>query len=151
MAAEPQTWDAPIGGSREQWLAWANALPLAEALGMTCTDIGAGQATFRMEAAPLAANPNGSVNGGLVAAAADQCMGAVGMTLLPPGFVVNTATLHAQYQRPAIPPLTLTARVTKSGRSLIYVDVDIDDGRGRLCNSAQGTMMIVAFVSAAER
>jgi uncharacterized protein (TIGR00369 family) len=138
-----QTWFAPQGGKAEEWLDWANHLPLAEDLCMTCSDIGDGRATFHMEAAPLTANPNGGVNGGLVAAAIDQVMGAIGMLGAPRGHAVATATLAVQYLRPAHAPLTFRGTATKRGRTLVFIEVSVEDADGRQTTTASGTMMIV--------
>jgi uncharacterized protein (TIGR00369 family) len=138
-----QTWFAPQGGTAHEWLDWANRLPLCVDLSMTCSEIGDGRATFHMAEAPLTANPNGGVNGGLVAAAIDQVMGAIGMLESPHGCAIATATLAVQYLRPAHAPLTFRGTATKRGRTLVFIDVVVEDADGRLTTSASGTMMIV--------
>ncbi|WP_205698787.1 PaaI family thioesterase [Conexibacter sp. SYSU D00693] len=140
-----ETWFAPQGGTSDEWLAWANRLPLADDLGMTCGRLGDGEGVFHLARAPLTPNPNGGVNGGLVAAAADQVMGALGMMEAPDGHAIATASLTVQFQRPALAPLTFHGRTTKRGRTLVFIDVDVLDGDGRLCSSAKGTMMVVPF------
>lgn len=143
--ASPAAWDPtpPGSGSPQSWREWADALPIARSLGLTCIAIGPGEGSFAIEIAPVSANPNGSIHGGLLLAAADQCMGAVAMTVLEPGCLPVTASLHGRFHRPAVAPVTLSAHVRNSGRSLVFVDVEIEDAQGRLCTSAQGTMMSV--------
>jgi uncharacterized protein (TIGR00369 family) len=138
-----QTWFAPQGGTPAEWLDWANRLPLCLDLNMTCSEIGDGRATFHMTDVPLTPNPNGGVNGGLIAAAIDQVMGAIGMLESPRGSAIATATLNVQYLRPAHTPLTFRGTASKRGRTLVFIDVAVEDADGRLTTSASGTMMIV--------
>jgi uncharacterized protein (TIGR00369 family) len=141
-----QTWFAPPPGApNDAWLEWANRLPLSKDLGMTCTEIGDGRATFQIAEVPLTPNPNGGINGGLVAAAIHQVMGAIGMLSAPPGHAIATATLSVQYLRPAHPPLTFLGAATKRGRTLVFIDVAVEDAEGQLTTSATGTMMIVPY------
>jgi uncharacterized protein (TIGR00369 family) len=153
MAEASPVWDPtpPEGGSPEDWAAWANELPMSRQLGLVCTDLRPGHATFEVRKAPVIANPNGSVHGGLLVALADQCMGAVTIPTLSAGMLVNTAALHARFHRPALPPLFLEARVARTGRSLAFVDVTIEDSDGRVCMTAEGTMAIVSLASATRR
>jgi uncharacterized protein (TIGR00369 family) len=93
-----------------------------------------------LEESVLSLNPNGGVNGGLVCAAADQAMGVVALTALDPGSLPATATLHAEFLRPAFAPLTFRAAVSQRGRRLVFVSVDVEDSSGRLCVRFTGTM-----------
>jgi uncharacterized protein (TIGR00369 family) len=136
-------WAAPYGADPATWIAWVNRLPQLTQLGMVCTDLALGEAIFHLEEVPLGPNPNGSVNGGLVAAVVDQAMGAVAMLDVPAGHVINTASLHVQYLRPAHVPLTIRGVVTKPGRRLIFVDVQVTDREGRVTNIASGTMAVL--------
>lgn len=140
----PGSWPLvpPHGGTADEWREWSDALPISHALGLVCKRLGDGEGSFTIASPPLGIpNPNGSIHGGLLVAGADQCMGAVAMTVLPPGQLPVTASIHSQYHRPAMAPVSFEARVTKQGRSLIFVDVDATDAEGRLCNSSHGTMM----------
>jgi uncharacterized protein (TIGR00369 family) len=87
-------------------------------------------------------NPNGAVHGGMVVAWADHCFGLVASTALSPGQVPATATLTAEFLRPALPPLTFDARVDRAGRSLAFISVDVYDKAERLCAKVVGTMSI---------
>ena len=75
--APDMAWWLPASDATADWLAWANALPYCRDLGLLCVELEAASATFRMERSTLTPNPNGAVNGGTVAAAADQIMGAL--------------------------------------------------------------------------
>jgi uncharacterized protein (TIGR00369 family) len=136
-------WDAPYGAGPAAWIAWINRLPQLRQLGMVCTDLDAGEAIFSLEEVPLGPNPDGAVNGGLVAAVVDQAMGAVAMLNVPGGHVINTASLNVQFLRPARVPLTVRGVVAKPGRRLIFVEVEVSDRDGQVTNLASGTMVVV--------
>ncbi len=142
---QSRDWDPipPPERTAESWLRWANELPFCRALGLVTSELGDGRLTAGLERAPVVANPNGSVHGGLQVALADHCMGMAAIAVLPPGFLAVTASVHASYHRPAVPPLTLRGFVRSSGRTLVHVDVDVFDSRNRLCTSAHGTMAVV--------
>jgi uncharacterized protein (TIGR00369 family) len=139
-ASKREFESAPAPGSWAEWIVWANRLPNFSEIGLECIEIGPGVALLSLPASPLTANPNGSVNGGLVLAAADQCMGLVALTTLQPGALPATATVHAEFLRPAFSPLTFRATVTQRGARLVFVAVDVQDAEQRLCVRCSGTM-----------
>lgn len=139
-SASAQMPTPPPVGAWAQWRRWADALPNLGELGLRCDEVGAGQAVLTLEESVLSLNPNGAVNGGLVCAAADQAMGVVALTALDPGSLPATATLHAEFLRPAFAPLTFRAAVSQRGRRLVFVSVDVEDSSGRLCVRFTGTM-----------
>jgi uncharacterized protein (TIGR00369 family) len=130
----------PWGEPWSAWVDWANHLPNLTELSLVCEQIGANSAQLRLDESPRRLNPNGSVNGGLVAAAADQAMGIVALTGMPAGSLPATATINGAYLRPAFPPLRFDAAVTQAGRRLVFVTVEVYDGKGRRCVSFTGTM-----------
>jgi uncharacterized protein (TIGR00369 family) len=128
--------------SGDEWVAWANRLPQLTELNITCRRAGPDSAEFDIPAVPFGPNPNGSVNGGLLAAIADQAMGVVGAMRSVPGHFPVTGTLQVQYHRPAYAPLHMHASLMPSGRKILFVDVAILDSRNNLCASARGTMVL---------
>ena len=121
---------------------WANAPPVSFGLNIVCTSLGQEPGVFRAGEAPLAPNPNGAVHGGIVAAIADQCPGAVSVIGAPRHLLSVTGSLHGQYHRPALPPLTIRSKLIAAGRRLIFVELEVDDARGRRCGSFQATMVV---------
>jgi acyl-coenzyme A thioesterase PaaI-like protein len=107
--APDTAWWHPASDETVGWLAWANALPYCQNLGLVCVELNAASATFRMDSSTLTPNPNGAVNGGTVAAAADQIMGALTMRMSEPGLLPATGSLHIQFHLPAWAPLTFRA------------------------------------------
>jgi uncharacterized protein (TIGR00369 family) len=125
-----------------QWIDWANGLPNFTEIGLECVEVGPGIVVATLASSRFSRNPNGAVNGGLVLSAADQCMGVVALTALPAGELAVTATVTAEFLRPAFPPLTLRGRVTQSGKNLVFVAVDVQGADGRLSVRCGGTMAV---------
>jgi uncharacterized protein (TIGR00369 family) len=111
-------------------------------MGLRVTTVGPGTATVFLDESPWPLNPNGSVHGGLVAAAADQAGGIAAVAELGERALPATATLHAEYLRPAFPGLRLDCRVVRGGKTLLFVEVDVLDRQGRLCTKFNGTWSV---------
>ena len=125
-----------------EWVAWANETPQLRGLGISCTDASPAGAEFAVAEVPYAPNPNGSVNGGMLAAIADQCMGVLSAMACPPGYLAATSSLHIQFHKPARSPLGFSARLLPSGNRVKFIEVVITDRDGNHCSTAQGTMIV---------
>jgi uncharacterized protein (TIGR00369 family) len=139
--ASDTAWWYPTSGETVNWLTWANALPYCRDLGLECVELNATSAIFRMERSTLAPNPNGAVNGGTVAAAADQIMGALTMRMSAAGLLPATGSLHIQFHLPARAPLTFRATALGGGQRTKFVEVVVEDRNGNRCATSQGTMI----------
>jgi uncharacterized protein (TIGR00369 family) len=135
-------WVPPATDDTDTWLAWANQLPLCQLLGLRCVQLDESSGTFAMPEVPMVANPNGSVNGGLIAAMADQAMGVMAMRGAKHGHRPATAALTVQFHSPAYAPLTLRAEVVGGGRRVRFVEVIVLDRDGNRCSSSHGTMVV---------
>ena len=124
----------------ESWLAWANNYSTLTASGLVCTRIDVDSAEFVLDQARFPPNPNGAVNGGMVALVADQAMGVAAIRTTPVGQQPVTVVLETHFHRPAFVPLTLTASVVPGGRTIRTVQVIVRDEEGRQCATATGTM-----------
>lgn len=140
MTAPEDVVDWPDLDDPGTWLPWANNWRSLRALNMVCTAVDTQRGEFVITDMPFPPNVNGSVNGGLVAAAADQAMGIMGVLSSPPGSMLATATLHMSYHRPAMLPLTLRAQVLPGGRRTRFIEVVVESGTGDRCATAQGAM-----------
>lgn len=129
--------DAP-----ETWIDWANNWPTLRALNIVCTALEAQRGEFTIDNIPFPPNPNGSVNGGMLAAAADQTLGIMSALTSAVRSVPATATLHMWYHRPAMLPLTVRANVLPGGRKTKFIEVVFEDAAGR-CATCHGTMITV--------
>lgn len=135
------SWWHPAGSTTADWFDWANALPFCQDLGLRCVEFDDSSAVFRMERSTLTPNPNGAVNGGIVAAAADQVMGAVTRRLSAKELLPATASLHIQFHLPALAPLTFKAISMGGGRRTKFIEVVIEDRHGNRCATGQATMV----------
>ena len=126
--------------SDEVWVAWAETHEPAIQLGMRCTELPRGGGVFVVDTDPFIANPNGAINGGIVAAIADNALGIALARILPQGHTPRTGSLQVQYHRPARPPLTVRVNVLPGGRRMQFLEAVFLDASGERCASAQATM-----------
>lgn len=136
------------GAADKDWVDWANEWPTVAPLGLRCTDLRCGAAEFEVESDPFVSNPNGAVNGGIIAAMADQVMGLVGARSCEPGNLPSTGSLHVHFHRPVRAPVRLIATQLPGGRRIQFIEVQFVDAAGLRCASAQGTMVSVPAVVA---
>jgi uncharacterized protein (TIGR00369 family) len=136
-------WDPtpPEDPTPEEWLHWANQLHLAQAFGIVVSELGEGRLVAVVSDPPKPLNPNGSVHGGIQLAIADHCLGVVAVTRMPPRHLPVSASVHASFHRPAMPPLTVRGRVLSAGRTLVHTEIELLDDKGRLCTSTYGAMV----------
>lgn len=130
--------DAPV----EEWVAWANGWRSVAALNMVCLGLDETGGDFFVESVPFPANPNGAVNGGMLAAIADQVFGILAMWASPM-FVPATANLQVEFHRPLTGSATIRGEVLPGGRRLQFLEAVLRDDRGRRCVTAHGTMVAV--------
>jgi uncharacterized protein (TIGR00369 family) len=124
------------------WPQWASNLPASIEMGLVCVSVEPGRAVMTMAESAWPLNPNRSVHGGLVAAAADQAGGVAAVAACGEGTFPATATLTAQFLRPALPGLTFDCRLTRGGKRLLFVDIDVTDRDGHLCTKFSGTWSV---------
>ncbi len=138
------TWDPIWNGPRsgDVWLEYCNEHPAAKAVGLTAVHTDGQVMRFRLSHAP-AMNPNGSVNGGLLAAALDNALAQTAMTGMPDDGLPNTAGMNVQYLRPAIPSLDILVRVTRGGRRMVFVRAEVFTKGDVLCATADGMFAVV--------
>ena len=141
-AVDPAVWRPPSDDTLSAWLAWANGLPLCGSLGIECVELDAERGVFVVEHTPMAPNPNGSVNGGLVIAIADQAMGVMAARGAPLGRLGVTATLHSQFHAPAMTPFVVRATVLGGGQRVRFVEVAVESPDGERYVTCHGTMIV---------
>src|SRR5437879_1566961 len=78
------------------WLDWANSWPALRAYGMECLEMTSGYACYKVKKDPFITNPNGAINGGIVAGMIDQALGVTVARVLKPGQMPRTGTLQVQ-------------------------------------------------------
>lgn len=130
----------PVDGGHAEWRAWVESLPASRAMGMRC--LHASGETARILIPAQASETGLAVPHGMVAAWADHCFGIVATLATPTGASPATATLSAQFLRPAHPPLTFDATARKAGHTLAFVDVVVRDAAARAVAIVTGSMSV---------
>ncbi|MGO4385510.1 PaaI family thioesterase [Specibacter sp. RAF43] len=125
--------------SPEAWAEWAERLPSSEVVGLRVRHSEPGYVELELGNDSLL-NPNGAVNGGVIAAASDQACALALLTLLPPWWVAVTTTLNIEYRRPAMLPLVFKSRVTRYSRTLAFIEADLTGANGVVA-SARATLL----------
>lgn len=97
-------------------------------------------------AKPEFLNPGGTVQGGILAAMADDVMGPVVVAATGGRLYCVTLDLHATYFRPAIPGgrLYVTASVDKLGADIAFTSALIEDAEGRVIAKAVQTAKLMS-------
>jgi uncharacterized protein (TIGR00369 family) len=120
--------------------------PVAELLGFDLTELGDGQATFRMDPGERHYNPLGTVHGGVAATLLDSAMGVAVHTTLDEGETYTTLELKVNYVR-AITQDTGTVVATGSvihrGGRVATAEARLTDADGRLLAHGTSTCLIM--------
>lgn len=108
--------------------------------GMTIEAAGDGAAVVRLEVGEAVQNWGGTLHGGAIATLVDDAGTLAIMSADPEGRPGVTTDLNVSYlsAAPGGSVVLARARVLKTGRTLAFVAVDVEDARGRLL--AQGRM-----------
>lgn len=140
----PGAMQAPLPGavaSLDDVRLWFNAMDVSRDAGMRCielTDVFA-----RCTMSPAYRNPNGAVNGGLLASFVDQVGGALIAGLVRSPDYASTADLTIRYLRPAFAePIVGEARLIRRGRTLLVLGLTVLDGDERECVAATGAWAV---------
>ena len=81
-----------------------------------------------------------ALHGGVVASLID--LAAYNAAALHKGLATPTLDLRIDYLRPAVAPLRASARVVRAGRSVVTVDVAVEDSTGRLVALGRGSFSV---------
>lgn len=115
---------------------------IAGYLGIKLVEFGPGTLTATLEVVDELITPNGTMHGGVMAAFMDHVLGVVCYPVMDAGKWAATTEFKLNYMA-AIRGGTLTAKseVVSMTRSTIVVRALVENA-GRLCCSAQGTLLI---------
>jgi len=118
--------------------------PIAELIGFTVEEIGAGRAVGSLLAGPQHANPMGTLHGGILCYVSDAAMGMAFVTTLAPDESFTTVTLSIQFFRPVWQTLLRAeARVVNRGKNMGYVECDVTDQDSRQVAKAHSTCFVL--------
>ena len=118
--------------------------PITELIGFTVGEARDGRAAGSLEAGPQHANPMGSLHGGVLCDLADATMGMAFASTLEGDESFTTVDLHIQFFRPVWKArLRCEARVIQRGKTLGYIECDIQDENGKLVAKANSKCMVL--------
>lgn len=124
-------------------LRWYEKSEWVALIGMRIVDVGDGWARTTLDPPVGLLNPNGAVNGGILACYMDLTGGLLVGSSLDASQPSATIELGIHFMRAAAQtPLTATARMRRRGRQLMFVSIDTVDSNGEPCVSATGTWVI---------
>jgi uncharacterized protein (TIGR00369 family) len=114
--------------------------PIFVTLGFRFLYLGPGEAALGICPAPGLSSYAGRVNGGILAALADNVMGMAGLTL---GTNVRTVDISLNYFRPVFEHRQLSARgyIINSGRTLMVAEAELFDQEQLLVAKSRGTFI----------
>lgn len=120
----------------------ADTFPAARLVGMVMKVIEPGRAVFEMKADSRHHNPLGTVHGGILCDLADAAMGWAFASTMPEGESFTTIELKINFLR-AVREATLTAeaKIVKGGKTIGYIECEVNDEQGRLVAKATSTCM----------
>ncbi|MEX0682341.1 MAG: PaaI family thioesterase [Dehalococcoidia bacterium] len=117
--------------------------PAAELLGWQLLELEPGRVRVRYTAREEWYNPQGSVQGGFIAAMLDDAMGPAAFASLEPGEFAPTLELKVNYYRPVYAgTITAEGRVVHRTKRVLFVEGRLFNGDGELAASATATLAI---------
>ena len=122
---------------------WVGARPMTLAMGLTCEDIEVGRAVFRFEPPMDWRNPNGSLPGALVLAAADYSAGMAAASVTSVDDYVSTVDLGLHFLRPAFKtPVRSRTDVLRVGARLVFLETQVTDAEEEVFATGVGSYAV---------
>jgi len=120
-------------------------MPFAQTLGFTVTGYEPGEVRARLDWAPHLCTAGGGLHGGVLMALADSTGGACAYLNLPAGApgttTVDSATNFLRAVRDGF--VESVSRPLHTGRTLIVVETNLSDARGRLVARVTQTQLVL--------
>lgn len=109
-------------------------------------DPATGRVTIAFTAKPEFCNASGNVQGGFLAAMLDDCMGPAILITTDAEIFPSTIDFNVQFLAPAKPgQLVGKGRVVKIGKTIGFVEADLEDASGSLIARATASVRITAM------
>jgi uncharacterized protein (TIGR00369 family) len=106
-------------------------------------DVKAGTAKVTFDGKAAFTNPTGYIQGGFLSAMLDDVIGMISMLKVAPKGFASTIDLHVHYLRPVrAGPITVEARISNKGPSIIFAQADLYDCRGKISAKATSALAI---------
>jgi uncharacterized protein (TIGR00369 family) len=105
-----------------------------------------GRVTIAFTAKPEFCNASGNVQGGFLAAMLDDCMGPAVLIATNAKVFPSTIDLNVQFLAPAKPgQLIGKGRVVKIGKTIGFVEAELEDANGSILARATASVRITAM------
>ncbi|MBA3334891.1 MAG: PaaI family thioesterase [Acidobacteria bacterium] len=118
----------------------AKTIPFVNLIGMELTELGGGEAIFKLQMREELRQPHGLLHGGATASLIDTTMAFAVITCLAENEKASTVDLTVHYLRPLIDgTITCTAKVVKTGKRLLTVSADVVSDKEKLIATAIST------------
>lgn len=120
--------------------------PCARTLGWRLIDARPKEGWVRVgfEAQPAFANPAGAIQGGFLTAMLDDCMGPAVFLHTEGALYTVTIGLSVSFMAPARPgPLYGEGRIVQLGKSIAYLEAELQDAEGRRIASATSSARLI--------
>jgi uncharacterized protein (TIGR00369 family) len=126
--------------------------PCAQLLGWTPVSIEPGRVRVEFSAAESFCNPQGTIQGGFLAAMLDDAMGPAAYTLLDEGQSAPTLEMKVSFLRPALPGrITAEGRVVQRSRGVVFLEGHLVAEDGTVLAMATATARIRPETNGHER
>jgi uncharacterized protein (TIGR00369 family) len=118
--------------------------PCGELLGWQALELEPGRVRVRYTARQAFCNPQGTIQGGFVAAMLDDAMGPALYTLLDETQFAPTLEMKVSYLRPALPgTLIAEGRVSHRTRGIAFMEGTLEDESGNVVATATATARVM--------
>lgn len=121
-----------------------NLSPFVEMLGVEIVQQSADEVETRMPALAVTQNRKGDVHGGAIATLLDTSMGVAARADMDERAASSTLSLTVSYLNPGRGELRCTARCTKRGRSIRFLEAKVHDRDGVVVATAVATFKVFA-------
>lgn len=117
-------------------------VPFFELIGAREEHWGDGRAVVSLQLSKDVLNSWGVAHGGVVSTILDTAMGGAALTAVGPASGVVTVSLSVNFIRSGAGALVAEARVTRSGRSIVFCEGEVRDREGEVVARGMGTFKV---------
>ena len=122
---------------------WRSSPPFYEHLGLILDALADGRSVIRLPFQKHFGNTRGEMHGGAVAALVDAAMSQAVRSTVDPGVAVATISMTLNYLAPAHGELACAGTVVRGGKSIVFAEAEVADGRGKAVCRATATYRVL--------
>jgi uncharacterized protein (TIGR00369 family) len=120
--------------------------PMLQLIGGWASRVERGLVQFTASPTELHSNSVGTVHGGFVATLLDSASGGAAHTVIEHGASYSSIEIKVSYLRAITAgsgPITATARVTKTGSRIVFVEATAADDQGRTVATSSSSLLVI--------